>query len=114
MDILLILIVVGIIAYFLFNPKKSKKSGTTSFTIERTFEENLDLIKEGDKLSLWAKPNSNHVYMYAPGSVGGQGAIAVAKSKDLHFLVQHSEKKITATVRKLDLENGVVNIHVDL
>ena len=114
MDFLLLVIVVAIVAYFVFKPGKSKKTGTTSFTIEKTFEENLDLIEEGDKLNLWAKPNSNHVYMYAPGSVGGQGAIAVAKSKDLHFLVQHSEKKITATVRKLDLDNGHVDIHVDL
>lgn len=91
----------------------TEESLNTSFEVERVVEENLHLVKQGDLLNLWAKPNSNRVYFYAEGSIGGEGLIIVAISNGLHKILNNGDKKLTATITIMDLDKDDLKIDIN-
>lgn len=91
------------------------KNDTLPFTKIVSFErvESDFQLEIGDQVSLWNKPNTNQVNLYAKGSVGGDGLVGVTWNDTISKHL--SENKFLFVENKIvDLTNNRIDLFINL
>lgn len=69
-------------------------------------------FREGDEVSLWARPDSSLVYAFLLGTVGGDGKVGWASDLGLHQMVEGGRKHCATIVDAGMAREGVVRVRI--
>lgn len=97
------------------NKPKGNISQSANDVFTKVFEFEREIgykINVGDKVRLWLRPDSDLVYAYGPGSVGGTGRVGIYEEHGALFY-NHLSANLKYSAKVLEFDDDYVTIIVD-